>query len=193
MKTWNALAGPEPVSRDNVTFAVDVTPDRKFAAIAVFIPGDVGNLAIVDHRPEVDWVVDRLVQLKALYNPLAIGIDGKGPAGSLLLDLEKAGICPPDGEPRRGDLAVTNASDMAAACGQLVDAVRKGVIRHQGQPMLNLAVAGSKTRPLGDAYAWARRTATQDISPLVAATLARWAHEARAEILSDYDVLQSVW
>lgn len=192
-KMWLALAGPEPAAVQNVTFAVDVTPSRTHAAIAVYVDGEPGNVQIVDHREGVDWVIPRLVELKAQYNPLAIGIDGKGPAGSLLLDLKKVGIAVPDGEPKRGDLAVTSASDMAAACGQLVDAVRKGDIRHQGQPLLNLSVAGVKTRPLGDAWAWARRTATQDISPLVAVTLARWAYQMRAEVLSDYDVLQSVW
>lgn len=193
IRTWNALATPEPTSRRDMTFAVDVTPTRDHAAIAVFTPGEPGNVAIVEHAEGVGWVVERLVKLKELWNPLAIAIDGKGPAGSLLPDLEKVGIRPPDGEPRRGDLAVSSASDMAAACGQLVDAIRQGQLSHQGQPMLNLAVAGAKTRTLGDAWAWARRTATQDISPLVAVTLARWAYQVRADLLSDYDVLQSVW
>jgi phage terminase large subunit-like protein len=196
-KVWHALAAPEPESRTAVAFAVDVTPNRDHAAIGVFTPGsdDVGNLAIVEHRSGTDWVVDRLVELKAQYNPIAIGIDGKGPAASLLLDLDKVGIRPPESsaKPKYGDLAVSNAQDMAAACGQLVDAIRQGLVRHQGQPMLNLAVVGVKTRPLGDSWAWARRTATQDISPLVAVTLARWAYQVRAEVLADYNVLESVW
>jgi phage terminase large subunit-like protein len=194
LKVWHALAGPEPQSRADVAFAVDVTPGRDHAAIGVFTPGEVGNLAIVEHREGVDWLIPRLLELKAEYNPVAIGIDGKGPAGSLLLELEKAGIVPPEGnaEPKRGDLIVSSAHDLAGACGQLVDAVRQGMVHHQGQPMLNLAVAGVRTRPLGDAWAWARRTATQDISPLVAVTLARWAYLVRAEVLSDYNVLESV-
>jgi hypothetical protein len=196
-KAWHALSAPEPESRTAVAFAVDVTPNRDHAAIGVFTPGpdDVGNLAIVEHRSGTDWVVARLVELKAQYNPIAIGIDGKGPAASLLLDLDKVGIRPPEtpAKPKYGDLAVSNAQDMAAACGQLVDAIRQGLVRHQGQPMLNLAVVGVKTRPLGDSWAWARRTATQDISPLVAATLARWAYQVRAEVLADYNVLESVW
>lgn len=195
-KAWTALAGPEPEVRRDVVFALDVTPGRDHAAIASFTPGPdgSGNVVIVDHRPGTDWVVERLVELKAKYDPVAIGIDGRGPASSLLLDLKAKDIAPPEkaDEPRRGDLAVTSAQDMAGACGQLVDAIRDGRVSHQGQPVLNLAVAGVRTRPLGDAWAWARRTATQDISPLVAVTLARWAYQLRADLVADYDVLESV-
>ena len=189
-KHWLSLAAPEPETAQDVCFAVDVTPSRSHSAIAAFTQD---NVAVIDYRSGTDWVVERLVGLKTKYNPLAIGLDGKGPASSLLLDLDKVGIRPPDGEPRRGDLAVTSAQDMAQACGQMVDAIRQGTVHHQGQPMLNVAVSGVKTRPLGDSWAWARRVATQDISPLVAVTLARWAYQCRVDLLSDYDLLQSVW
>jgi ABC-type sulfate transport system substrate-binding protein len=36
-------------------------------------------------------------------------------------------------------------------------------------------VSGAARRTLLDAWAWARRTSQTDISPLVAATAARWA------------------
>lgn len=196
-KVWAALTGPQPESWEHVAFAVDVTPARDHAAIGVFTagPDGVGNLQIADHHPGTDWVVDRLVELKAKRNPIAIGIDGRGPAASLLIDLERAGIRPPENpnDPKYGDLAVSTAQDLGIACGQLVDAIRQGLVSHQSQAELNLAVVGVKTRPLGDAWAWARRTATQDISPLVAVTLARWAYQVRAEVLADYNVLESVW
>jgi phage terminase large subunit-like protein len=193
---WQALAAPEPTSRDAVAFAIDVTPQRDHAAIGVYVPaGESGNVTVIDHRPGTDWLIGRLSELKAQWNPVAIGVDAKGPAGSLLVALEKAGFRIPKGgdEPRYGDLAVAGAQDLAAACGQFVDAVKQGTLSHQGQPELNLAVAGVKTRPLGDAWAWARRTATQDISPLVAVTVARWAYHTRAHLVTDYDVLASVW
>lgn len=192
---WAALAGPEPTRRDRVAFAIDVTPDRGHAAIAAYVQVDEfgGNLAVVDHREGTDWIVGRLVELRDQWRPVAVALDAKGPAGSLLVSLEKAGFSNPGGkEPRYGDLAVSSASDLAAACGQLVDAVKQGRIHHQGQPELTLAVSGARTRPLGDAWAWARRTATQDISPLVAATLAQWAFQTRAHLVDDYDVLDSV-
>jgi hypothetical protein len=45
-------------------------------------------------------------------------------------------------------------------------------MRHIGQTPLTAALAGSKRRTLGDAWAWQRRDQSVDVSPLVAATLA---------------------
>jgi hypothetical protein len=63
--------------------------------------------------------------------------------------------------------------EYAAACGGFYDAVVQGTVVHLDQPVLNAAVAGARKRILGDAWAWGRKGGT-DVSPLVAATLARW-------------------
>jgi hypothetical protein len=52
-------------------------------------------------------------------------------------------------------------------------------LRHIPHPALSAALAGAGKRPLGDAWAWDRRGTSVDISPLVAATLARWAYTSR--------------
>ena len=41
------------------------------------------------------------------------------------------------------------------------------------RPALDAAVAGAATQPLGDAWAWARKGLSTDITPLVAVSLAR--------------------
>ncbi|HEY9415973.1 MAG TPA: hypothetical protein VIQ30_14510, partial [Pseudonocardia sp.] len=107
-----------------------------------------------------------------------------------------AGICRPadPDRPRRGDLAVPTVGEVAAGVGQFIDAARQKTIRHTGQGHLDSAVAGAKTRPLGDAVAWGRKQSNIDIGPLVAATLARWAYVARADVAAaDYDVLMSFY
>ncbi|WP_433519050.1 hypothetical protein ACQP2T_28135 [Nonomuraea sp. CA-143628] len=193
---WMELADEESRREGDVAFALDVTPSRDAACIAVYgLRSDgLGHLEVVEHRPGTDWLVDRLIQLKERWDPVAIGLDVKGPAGSLLTPLEKAGIKPPEDpeHPRRGDLAIPSVQDVAAGCGQLADAVRQGTLRHIGQELLETAVRGVKTRPLGDAWAWGRRVSTVDISPLVACTQARWAYETRAHLIEeDYDVADS--
>jgi hypothetical protein len=135
------------------------------------------------------------VQLAERWDPVAIGLDVKGPAGSLLVDLDKKGIGKPDDPeaPQRGDLAVPTAQEVAAGCGQLVDAITQGTLRHIDQDEVTAAIRGAKTRPLGDSWAWGRQISTQDISPLVSITLARWAYEARAHLVQDdYDPLDSI-
>ena len=194
---WRGLCDGSSRRQGAVAFAVDVTPSRDFASIAAYgLRSDgLGHLEVIDRRPGTDWLVERLAQLKAKWDPVAIGLDVKGPAGSLLVDLEKAGIVKPEDpeHPRKGELAIPTAQEVAAGCGQLADAVAQGTVRHIGQDELETAISGAKTRPLGDAWGWGRRVSTVDISPLVAVTLARWAYETRAHVVDDdYNVLDSV-
>jgi hypothetical protein len=196
IEAWNELCDPDSRREGDVAFAVDVTPARDAACISVYgtRPDGLGHLEVIDHRPGTDWLVERLLNLRERWNPVAIGIDAKGPAGSLLLDLAKAGIAIPENpdRPRRGDLALLTAQDVAAACGQLADAVVQGTLRHIGQEQMETAIRGAKTRNLVDAWAWARRVSSADISPLVACTNARWAYEHRLPLLDeDYDVADS--
>ncbi|UBU11613.1 hypothetical protein [Nonomuraea gerenzanensis] len=193
---WLELTDPESKRAGEVAFALDVTPSRDAACISAYglREDGLGHLEVVDHRPGTDWVVDRLVTLKDRWAPVAIGLDVKGPAGSLLEPLKKAGITPPEDpeHPKRGDLAIPTVQDVAAGCGQLSDAVRQGTLRHIGQELLETAVRGVKTRPLGEAWAWGRRVSSVDISPLVSGTVARWAYETRAHVIDDdYDVEDS--
>jgi hypothetical protein len=196
---WGGLTDADSKAGELLAFGVDVSPMRDWASIAVASHRPDGrlHLELVDRRPGLDWVVPALVRLRELWNPVAIALDvpSRAPAGSLLDPLAAAGLhTPTDPErPERGDLLVTRLGELVAACGQIADAIRQGDIVHRDQAPLTAAVNGARTRPLGDAWAFTRRTAQVDISPLVAATLARWALIARAEAADDYDPLDSVF
>jgi phage terminase large subunit-like protein len=146
-------------------FSVDVTPSRDAASIGVAGWRRDGrrHVEVVDHRPGTDWVVERLQGLERRWQPWPTVVDPGSPAGSLLVDLAGAGVA----------TEAVSARQYAQACGQFFDAVVDGGVRHLDQPVLNLAVAAARKRPLGDAWAWARKTGG-DISPLVAVTLALW-------------------
>ncbi|MGI5288039.1 hypothetical protein ACQEVF_32505 [Nonomuraea polychroma] len=198
VEDWLELTDPESRRAGEVAFAVDVTPSRDAACINAFGPraDGLGHVEVVDHRSGTDWVVARLVALRERWDPVAIGLDAKGPAGSLLVPLEKAGITPPEDveRPQRGELAIPTVQEVGAACGQFADAVRQGTLRHIGQEIFDTAVRGVKVRPLGESWAWGRRVSTVDISPIVGGTIARWAYETRAHLINrDYDVLESVF
>ncbi|GIH29085.1 hypothetical protein Aph01nite_73950 [Acrocarpospora phusangensis] len=193
---WEQLVDTESKRAGDVAFAVDITPSRDFACIVVYglREDGLGHVEIADMRPGTDWVVDRLVVLNERWDPVAIGLDTKGPAGSLLEPLKKVGIVPPEDpeKPKRGNLAIPTAQDVAAACGQFADAVKQGTLRHIGQEQFTEAIRGVKTRPLGDAWAWGRRVSSCNISPLTGGTTARWAFETRAHlVVDDYDVADS--
>ena len=166
---WDAGA-QSPDLLNPVTFAVDVTPDRAWSAIAA-----VGEAAgqperrageIVDHRRGTGWVVARMRDLYDRHGPKAVVLDPAGPAGALLVPLEDAGI----------PMTVASTRDHQQACGGLLDDIVDGVFLHRGQPVLDVAVDGAVRRRVGDSWLWSRTSSAVDISPLVALTLARWGH-----------------
>lgn len=199
---WSATedTGSQPV--DPVAFAVDVTPDRSMACIAICGVREDGlsHLEVVEHAPGTGWVVDRVIELVERWRPCAVAVDPGGPAGSLVDALEAESVA--DIFERAGtELAKPRARDVAGACGALFDAVVRppdaeegwaAQIRHIPHAGLSAALSGASKRPLGDAWAWDRRGVSVDISPLVAVTLARWAQLKHGQE-SSYDLLGSIW
>lgn len=194
LEEWDLLADPQAPGGDVVALAIDVTPDGGWSAIVAVgdTPSGVPRVKVLDHGAGTGWVIGRALLLKERLNPVCWVLDDKSGASRFLLPLEKAGIVrmPPVHEdprqgPQRGQLWVPTVQQLGAACGSFTDAVRQGQLVHVAQQELSVALDGAKTRPLGDgAWAWGRKIASADISPLVAATLAfagleRWRHLAR--------------
>lgn len=146
-----------------VVLAVDVALDRTHASIAAAgrIGGRLG-VELIDRRAGTAWVLDRLEALVGRHYPAAVIVDGSGPAGSLVVDLER----------RVRGLVVYNATEVARACGSFSDLVATGAVAHLAQPDVDDAVAGAAKLYLGDAFRWRRRYALVDLSPLYAVTLA---------------------
>jgi hypothetical protein len=158
---------------------------------------------MIEHRPGTGWMVDRAVTLVERWRPCAVVVDGAGPAGSLIADLEAAKI--PEGE--KIEVVKPTARQYAQACGALYDAVVPPkeapedwapALRHLDQAPLSVALAGAAKRDLADAWAWARRgvaadVAPIDISPLVAVTLAMWGHATRAHLVDEVVEPWGVW
>lgn len=163
---WASCVDVESQPLDPVAVSVDVSPTRASASVAVAgarVDGMV-HTEIVEHRPGLAWVVKRIVDLCATWQPSMVVIDPAGPAGSLIPELAEHGI----------DVRIVRARDLGQACGMFYDLVEQGRLRHLGQVPLELAVAGAKRRPVGDMWAWHRKDVTVDITPLVASTLAVW-------------------
>lgn len=163
--TWQACAQPRSTFQGLTCFAIDVTLERSAGSIAVagWRVDRNRHLEVIEHRPGVDWIVARAAELNRRWNPIAVLVDPASPAGSLLVDLDAAGV----------PTVTVNAQQYAQACGQIFDAITANKVRHLDQPILNQAVAAARKRILGDAWAWARKSGG-DISPLVAVTLSHW-------------------
>lgn len=165
---WAKLADPASKPEDPVRFAFDATPDRAFATIGVAGARQDGlrHLEVVQRERGLGWLVPRIVELHGKHPSAAFVTDASGPAGSLIPELERAGVqvCP------------VSAPEYAQACGMLYDGVAEGTIRHLADPRLTSAIAGATQRNLGDRWVLSRRNSSVDISPLVACTLALWGH-----------------
>jgi len=98
--------------------------------------------------------------------------DGYGPVASVIAAVEDAGV----------PVRRLSASEVGQACGRLQDMVAERLLRHHGPPEVANALRGAKPRPLGDAWAWARKSSAVDISPLVAFTIGLSAMMDRSDI-----------
>ena len=163
---WDGLIDLQSQPRDPVCFAFDVTPDRSGASISVAgrRPDGLMHVEVVDRRRGTGWVPGRLAELCDRHETAAVVCDVSGPAASLLTALADLGIEP---------LTVT-AQEQGRACGMLYDLVEQAGLRHLGTAEMRAALRGAAKRPLGDAWAWSRRSSSVDISPLVSSTLALW-------------------
>lgn len=183
-KPWrdHAVAESEPIRP--MAYAVDVNPERSFAAVAAaWRDGDRTRIGISRYDRGTAWVLPYLLERVPRWKPCAIVVDPSGPAGSLIGDLERAGL----------DILAPSMRESAQACGQFIDAFDNDHIVHFGDAALTSAVAAAVQRPIGDAWRLARRSVTADISPLVAAVLAVWGHGMKAHEVQEYDVLASIW
>ncbi|MGW0795182.1 terminase [Streptomyces sp. NPDC002692] len=191
-EAWRALAVgnveeiAEARTTSPVALAIDMTPERSHAAICAALRWRGGvHVVVVDHRPGTGWILERAKELHAKWNPRAWVVDPASAAASLIPELE-------DEDDGLGvEVVKPKAREMAAACGQFYDAVTDQSLTHFDEAPMASALAGAQKRDLGDAWAWARRTVGVDISPLVAATEAKWGLSVDVEETAD--PLDNIW
>ncbi|MFJ6348660.1 terminase [Streptomyces sp. NPDC092046] len=180
---WRALADSQSRPDGDLCMAIDATPERDYAAIVVASPWRGGtHIEVIAHQPGMGWVVEKAKALHERWSPRCWVVDGGGPAGSLI---------PALGEALGISVVQPKVREIAQATGQFYDSVVDQSVSHLDQAPLAVALAGAQKRPLGDSWAWARRGVGVDISPLVAATLARWG--LGAEVEDVVDPLDNIW
>lgn len=171
--SWGKVKDPASMAIERITLAIDVAPDRSVASVSLAGQRADGlwHVELDEQKRSVEWV-SAWVKARADRNELhAVVVD------------EMTGLV----EERRGrnylvgtDVVVTLAAaegrDMAIACGQFFDGVMEPEpkLRHTDQPQLNIALSMARKRPLAGAWAWNRKDAESDITPIVSATLALW-------------------
>ena len=166
---------------DGVPFSmgIDVSAERGETSIAVCGRRADGLLhgELVAYRQGIGWVVNWLrerVGAPGYPMPIRVALQGRGAPVSAVAELINAieGV----------EVIEVAGRDLGAYCGRTWDAIAASApdsksdatrLMHLPQPILDLAANVAVTRPMGDgAWAWDRAKSREDISPLVALTMA---------------------
>lgn len=157
-------------------WGVDVSDDRTRASIAVcgYRADRTLHIELVEYRSGVGWLQGWFASRVNEYHGMKVALQSRGAPVSAMADI----IGAVDGV----DIVPCQGPDVAGWCGRFWDAVAacdknngsdSVPVYHLPQPALDLAANIAVTRPLGDgAWAWDRRKSLEDISPLVACTMA---------------------
>ena len=157
-------------------FGVDVSADRTHTSIAVCGKREDGNwhVELAEYRAGTGWLMKWFQQAVTNYpGGMKVALQSKGAPVTSMMDV----IAAIDGV----EIVECSGKNVAGWCGRMYDAVAANTeddidavpVYHITQPALDLAANIAATRPMGDgAWAWDRNKSTEDISPLVAATMA---------------------
>lgn len=169
--SWNLAADPASMAIDRLSLAIDVPPNRGVSSVSLAGLRADGrwHVELDDSRKGVDWVIPWVVSRASKNRLHAVVVD------------EMSGLV----ERRRDrnyligtDILVTLAAaegrDMAIACAKFYDGVMDRSVIHTDQPQVNVALSLARKRPLAGGWAWNRKDAASDITPVVSHTLALW-------------------
>lgn len=167
---WAACRDDELAGGTERCIALDFTPERDRGALVG--AGDVDGrttLEVLEAGSDLDRLITRTIAA-ALDNDATVIIDRGGPAASAIPALEDAGC----------EIRLIPLDDYRRACHDFHDAVTYRRLAHRGDYRLTDAIAGASRRNVGEGWVWRRRGGA-DLTPLIAATLARWGVVAYAE------------
>jgi hypothetical protein len=169
--TWAACRDDELRPIGEVALSLDFTPERDRGTLVVAAEVDGRTpLEVIEATSDLERLVARTAEV-ALRWKATVVLDRGGPAASSIPALERAGV----------EVRQIALPDFVRACGDFHDAAVQARLSHRGDYRLTDAVAGATKRRVTDAWVW-RRRGNADISPLIAATLARWGIVTRARI-----------
>lgn len=163
---WESMSDPSSQCADPLAVALDVSPDRAWASFGVAgLRAD--GLVHVEVIDRLDGTADLVATAKKIAKSLRLPIiiDARSPAAGLADAMRAAGV------------AVTEIDTqfLVRSCAAFQDACQNRRVRHIGQTVLDLAVRNASVRPVGESWAWSRRSSSIDISSLMVVTLAHGA------------------
>jgi hypothetical protein len=183
---WQAAKDADSAPTDRLALGVEVGPDLAWASVSIAGQRADGTWHVAleadqnSHGKGVAWLVPYVSALVEL-NPgiRTVVVDVAGPVKALV----------EQHRPPRGPWFFTGTgvrvqpirvNDLGSTCSALLSGVVTLDVRHIDQSQLNVAALSAGKRALADTgmWVWSRRTATSDITPIQAATLALYGAQA---------------
>lgn len=171
-KSWSDVKDAGSMGVERISIAFDVAPDRRVASASLAAKRADGlwHIELADQRTGVDWIPAWLTERAAKNKLHAVVADEM----SGLIEKRKNGRWYVKGTDVLATPASAEGRDMAVACAAVFDGVMSKTLRHTDQPQMNVALSVARKRPLAGAWAWNRKDAVSDITPIVSASLALW-------------------
>lgn len=176
-ESWQAATDPESVPVGAFALGVEVGPDLAWASVALAGRREDGAWHVAleadqhTHGKGVAWLVPYVSALVDANPQLrTVVVDVGGPIKALTE--ERNGSWTLSGSKVR--VQPIRVADLGATCANLLSGVVTHDVRHIDQPQLSAAALSAGKRALGDTgmWVWSRRSATSDITPIQASTLA---------------------
>ncbi|WP_313548360.1 terminase, partial [Corynebacterium sp.] len=170
MRLWNSLLDVDShrAPGAEVFVGIDVSNEGKYAHIAICSQREDGlwHVEVVASRAGFRWVPGWLAARRdSEWFTGKVGMQVKGSASATLTPLlAEMGI----------DVVEWQGTAMSGSVLGFVDEVQNTMIRHRGQPILDVSIEGAIDRKRGDIYIWDRANSGTDASPTVATNIAWW-------------------
>ena len=172
-QSWKDSGADLSVAQDRLALGIEVGRDMAWASVCLAGQRSDGDwhIELDERRDGSAWVVPYITGLLSA-NPTirAIVADAGSPSNALLPEFKAARI----------EVTTPTVKDLGSACSRLLEGLVTASVHHIKQPQMSAAASVATKRRLGDTgmWVWHRASATADITPIQAATLALWGSQS---------------
>lgn len=180
-ESWQSATDPESVPVDRFALGVEVGPDLTAASVAIAGQREDQSWHVAleadqhTHGRGVSWLVP-YVETFVAANPQirTVVVDVGGPVKALVEQRGQGAGAPWFFTGTKVRVQPIRVAELGATCSTLLSGLVTKDVRHIDQPQLSAAALSAGKRALGDTgmWVWSRKSATSDITPIQATTLA---------------------
>lgn len=156
-------AGSQIAEGSHMTIGIDTSWNRSmtYVAVAGHRDDELIHVEVVRMRAGMLWVVPEVVRIAKEQGITHVAVQSRGcPAADFVQPLKDAGL----------EVVEIFGTTMLNSAGRLKDRVRDELLRHRGQPILDMAMANGVAKQLSGMDIWDRAASVVDVAPAVAVT-----------------------